>query len=438
MIKTNYGRRAWLAGAALAAAFAVGGSQAGAPSPRSTSAYQPGWSTAHADSANSDYADMQGAADLTLAWKREFPGGMINLGATSDGEGRVYVTTSAPGCRLYALDRATGETIWCAQDLDRMAVSSSPLLDRDGRIFLADGTAMRAYDRDGKVLWKTPIVGAPLSAQFTPAGDLLFITHIGRVYVLRRADGSAVLPPLELIPGATFDPAKGAMACMRGLPECPSANTPAIDARGHIYFTFWTPGAPNAGVRAMRLKKGERPSLTPLWTNDALPGGSAASPDLSPDGKRLYLTDNAGGLQALDTATGKTIWRFPLGHESGGSVSSSPGGLIMPAGGGGGVLMAVQDRGDRAELLWRRDDQSNRGLPPQTRNGLAYATVSTGQGENDLIVVDAATGAERDREHLPGRTMFSVGTTIDRDGTVYVPTIRGQLFAYRPAASAPK
>ena len=438
MIKTKHGRGRWLAGAAVAAALAAVGAEAAPPTTRITGAYQPGWSTAHADSANSDYVDVRGAADLTLAWKREFPGGMINLGATTDGAGRVYVTTSAPGCRLYVLDRATGETIWCAEDLDRMAVSSSPLLDRDGRIFLADGTAMRAYDRDGKVLWKTPIVGAPLSAQFTPAGNLLFITHIGRVYVLRRDDGRAILPPLELIPGATFDPAKGAMACMRGLPECPSANTPAIDARGNIYFTFWTPGAANAGVRAMRLKEGKRPSLTPLWTNDALPGGSAASPDLSLDGKRLYLTDNGGGLQALDTATGKTIWRFPLGHESGGSVSSSPGGLIMPSGGGGGVLLAVQDRGDKAELLWRHDDQVNRGLPPQTGNGLAYATVSTGQGENDLVVVEAATGVERDREHLPGRTLFSVGTTIDQDGTVYVPTIRGQLFAYRPAAPAPK
>lgn len=432
--RTRRGRR--LAASAMVAALAIGGAADAASESRVTGAYQPGWSTAHADSANSDYADVRGPSDLTLAWTRQFPGGMINLGATADGAGRVYVTTSAPGCRLYALDRATGETLWCAQDLDKMAVSSSPLLDRDGRIFLADGSAMRAYDHDGKVLWRTPIVGAPLSAQFTPAGNLLFITHIGRIYVLDRDHGRPILPPLELIAGATFDPAKGAMACMRGLPECPSANTPAIDAHGTVFFTFWTPGAPNAGVRAMRLKEGKHPSLTPLWTNDALPGGSAASPDLSADGKRLYLTDNAGGLQALDAASGKTIWRFDMGHESGGSVSSSPRGLIMPAGGGGGVLLAVQDKGGSAQLLWRRDDQINRGLPPQAANGLAYATVSSGQGENDLVVVDTATGAEKDRERLPGRTLFTVGTTIDQDGTVYVPTIRGQLFAYRPATAA--
>lgn len=435
-MKRTMGACRGLAATALAASLAAGMARGAEPDVRVVRAYQPGWSTAHADSANSDYADVRGAENLTLAWSREFPGGMINLGATADGRGRVYVTTSAPGCRLYALDRATGETVWCAQDLDRMAVSSSPLLDREGRIFLADGAAMRAYDHAGKLLWKTAIVGAPLSAQFTPAGNLLFITHIGRIYVLRRDDGQAVLAPLELIPGASFDPAKGAMACMRGLPECPSANTPAIDAQGNIYFTFWTPGAPSAGIRAMRLKEGARPSLTPLWTNDSLPGGSASSPDLSRDGKRLYLTDNSGGLQALDAVTGKTIWRFDLGHESGGSVSSSPHGLIMPAGGGGGGLLAVQDRGDKAELLWRRQDQLNRGLPPQTANGLAYATVSSGTGVNDLVVVDATTGVEQDRERLPGRTLFTVGTTIDQDGTVYVPTIRGQLFAYRPSAPA--
>lgn len=402
------------------------------------SAYAEGWTAAHADTANTDYAPIAGAADLTLAWSRDF-GGMINLGATSDGAGRVYITTTAPGCRLFALDRATGETAWCSDRLDRMAVSSSALLDRDGRIFLADSKAMHAFGRDGKVLWETPIVGAPLSAQFTPAGDLFFITHIGRIYILRRDTGELAMPAIEMIPGATFDEAQGARACMRGTADCPSANTPAIDpATGRVFFTFWAPGAENAGIRAMRLTGGDKPALEPLWTNETLPGGSGSSPDLSSDGSRIYLTDNAGGLHALDAATGRIIWSFQIGYESGGSPSTSPDGLIMPAGGGKGALMAIRDRGDRAELAWRNDSMTNRGIAPQTGNQLAYAAVQAENGENDLVVVDTRTGAERDRERLPGRTIFTVGTTVDLDGTVYVPTIRGQLFAYRPAAAPPK
>lgn len=404
---------------------------------QAASVYGPGWSAAHADAANSDYADILGARDLALAWSRTL-GGMINLGATTDAQGRVFVTSSGAGCRLHALSAATGETLWCSDRLDRLAVSSSPLLDNEGRLFVADGRAMHGFSVEGELLWRTPIVGAPLSAQFTPGGRLIFITHVGYVYVLDRRTGAPAMPPLALIPGATFDPDQGARACMRGLPECPSANTPAVDLRrGRIYFTFWTPGAPASGLRAMEILEGADVRLRPLWVSDALPGGSASSPDLSPDGQRLYVTDNAGSLHALEAESGKIIWSFPIGHESGGSPSSSPDGVIMPSGGGRGTLLAVQDRGARPRLLWRNDDQVNRGVPTQAKGGLAYAAVDAGGGENHLLVLDARTGRVLDREPIPGRPLFTVGTTVGPDGAVYVPTIRGALHAYRPAGRRP-
>ncbi len=396
--------------------------------------YGPGWSAVHADAANSDYSPAPGARDLTFAWKREFRG-TINLGATSD-ESRLYITTTAPGCHLYALDARTGETVWCSATVDRLAVSSAPLLDAQGRLFLADSTAMRAFDHDGKVLWETPIVGITLSAQFTPAGDLLFITHVGRLYVLKRDTGKAVLTPMALVPLARFDPVKGVVACMRGTPECPAANTIAVDLRsGRFFFTFWTPGKPNAGIRAMRITGGATPRVVPLWINDSLPQGSASSPDISADGQRIYLTDNAGNLHALDAATGKDIWSFPIGYEAGGSPSTSPDGVIMPAGGGSGALMAIKDRGDSAELLWRKDGVLNRGIPVQAGGGLAYAVVAAERGM-DVLVLDAATGAQLDRERLVGARLFTIGTTTGPGGMVYAPTIAGQVFAFKPAADA--
>lgn len=420
---------------ALGVAFALGAAALSGCAANG-SAYGPGWSAVHADAANTDYSHLLGARDLAPAWSRTFDG-TINLGATSGPDGRVYVTTTAPGCHLYVLDHWSGETLWCSEAVDKFAVSSAALVDRQGRAFLADSQAMYAFDREGRVLWRTPILGIPLSAQFTPAGRLLFITHIGRIYVLDRKTGEAVLQPVELIAGATFDPAKGATACMRGLPDCPSANTPAIDLRdGRFYFTFWTPGAPNAGIRAMRIREGRTTTITPLWTNDALPGGSGSSPDISADGRRLYLTDNAGALHALDAATGRGIWSFPIGFQSGGSPATSPDGLILPSGGGKVGLMAIRDRGDRAELVWRRDSLANRGVPTLAAGGVAYATVQRQGRENDLVVIDTATGAELDRESLPGVTLFTVGTTIGQDGTVYVPTFRGQIFAFRPAPKA--
>ncbi|WP_141580107.1 PQQ-binding-like beta-propeller repeat protein [Actinomadura sp. WMMA1423] len=422
-------------GAALALLLLASVAASSPPGPprrtdRPDSVYGAGWSTAHADAGNTDYSPVAGARNLTSAWQRSFSGS-IYLGATNDASGRVYVTTNGTGCHLHALDIATGKTVWCSGEVDRQAVSSSALIDKDGHLYLADGEAMRSFDAAGKVRWKTPIVGTPLSAQFTPAGNLLFITHIGRIYVLDRDTGEPVLPPVELIPGATpgtDDP----RACMRGTEECPASNTPAVDlATGRVFFTFWDKGAPAADIRAMQLTEGDSPSIRPLWRNESLPGGSATSPDLSADGSRLYVGDNEGGIHALDAATGETIWSHDTGYAAGGSSSLSPSGLIMPAGGGDGGLMAIRDIGDRAERVWTKESLVNRGIPVQAAGGVAYAAVSATLG-NDLVVVDTATGAELDRERLPGATLFSVGTTVAPDGTVLVPTITGELFAFRP------
>jgi outer membrane protein assembly factor BamB len=424
----------------VAAACSTSGDDAAEPhggagaTASTTSPYGQGWTAVHADSTNSDYASVDGADDVTLAWQRSLGGG-VNLGPTIDADGRVYVTTAAPGCHLYVLEAATGETIWCSEEVDRFAVASAALLDDEGRAFLADSEAMHAFDTDGNVLWETPIVGVPLSAQFTPRGRVIFITHIGRIYVLDRATGQQLLAPVELIPGTTFDPATNMRGCPLGTAECPSANTPAIDLEtGRLFFTFWEPGGPQAGIRAMQVSEDGDTTITHLWTNDSLPGGSASSPDISADGSRIYLNDNAGNVHALNAATGEEIWSFPIGYVTGGSPSTSPDGLILPAGGFGvSPLIGLTDEGAGAGLAWRIDTVTNRGIASQAGGDKAYATVAAGPGRNDLVVIDTATGGELDREPLPGTTLFSVGITIGPDGTVYVPTFNGEIYAYVPA-----
>jgi outer membrane protein assembly factor BamB len=392
--------------------------------------YGPGWSSVHADGSNSDYSAVAGPDDVALAWEHAFAG-RINLGPTFDADGRLYVTTGTATCPLHALDVRTGAELWCSNEVNRFASMSSPVIDRTGRLFIADSEAMHAFDGDGNLMWETPIVGVPLSAQLTPNGRVVFITNVGVVYVLYRENGRAVLPPLELIPGAVFDPTL-VNACALGTADCPVANTPAVDLdTGMIYFTFWAPGAAQAGVRALRVIEDPTPTITAGWVNDSLPGGSASSPDISADGSRIYVNDNAGSVHALDAATGQEIWAAPIGYASGGSPSTSPEGLVMPAGGSLSPLLAVQDAGDHGTLAWRRDDLQNRGIPTQTAGGRAYATVSAGGFANDLVVVDTTDGAVLDRESIPGTSIFTVGTTVGHDGTIYVPTITGRLYAYR-------
>ncbi len=187
-------------------------------------AYGEGWPAVHADAANSDYSPVAGSNDLELAWQRHFNGSVrvgglpwtINLGPTSTSDGQLYLTSSVTGCHLQALDAASGATRWCAPQVGQLAVASSPLLDTDGRAFLADGTAMHAFDRDGHELWNTPIDGVPFSAQFTPRGRLVFVTHLGIVYVLDRRTGRPVTDPVPLAPPPTWEPTQGVVACARG------------------------------------------------------------------------------------------------------------------------------------------------------------------------------------------------------------------------------
>jgi outer membrane protein assembly factor BamB len=290
---------------------------------------------------------------------------------------------------------------------------------------------MRAFDRDGHELWRTPIVGQPLSAQFSPRGRVLFVTHVGVVYLLDRRTGRPVIAPMELVPGATWEPAQGMWACARGTAACPSANTIAVDERtGRFFFTFWAPGAESAGIRAMEVDERGTTRIRTLWSNDDLPGGSGSSPDLSPDGSRLYVTDNVDSLHTIDARTGKEVWKLRIGVAPAGSLSSSPDGLLIPT---GGPLQAIRDTGSAGVVAWRDESLLSRGIATQARGHRAYATIAAAGGGNDLVVVDTRTGRELDREPMPGATRFSVGTTMALDGTVLVPTIAGDLFAFRAA-----
>ncbi|MEZ5179561.1 MAG: hypothetical protein R2746_15120 [Acidimicrobiales bacterium] len=220
-------------------------------------------------------------------------------------------------------------------------------------------------------------------------------------------------------------------ACARSTADCPVANTPSIDTgTGMLYTTFWAPGAAQAGLRALRITEDPVPTITPVWSYDALPGGSGSSPDISADGTRVYVNDNVDSLHALDAATGHDL---DLRHRL--RPARQPVDLAGGADHAGGRRQrphpAVADRGDRAELAWSRPDLLNRGIPTQTAGFRSYATVSSGQYTNDLVVLDTRTGAELDRRHL-GISLLTVGTTVGQDGTILVPTITGKLCAASP------
>lgn len=400
-----------------------------------------GWPGIHADARNSDTSPVTGSRDISLAWSRPI-GGPVAAYASVAANGQIFLTSrTEKGCNLFSFQIESGRKRWCRQ-LNPGVVASTPVVDGAANVYVGESGAMNSFNEHGQLRWRTPVVGTPLSAQFTGDGHLLFITQLGQINVLDTQTGQKVVAPYDLIPPpsatdgaagvAVLPDDKGLNTCFFGSSECPVANTPAIDLEsGKFYFTFFAPGAPVAELVAMKYSGGDDPAITQEWSSDTLPGGSAASPDLSADGSVVYTNDNEGKLWAVDAETGDPRWSYDIGFAAAGSPSTSAEGILIPAGGAGGHLLALQDNGDQAELLWERKDLLQLGVPAQTEGSTGYTVVREGADGLALITFDTSTGETLDQDTLPGATGFTVGTSIGPKGEVLTPTLIGELFVLR-------
>ncbi len=445
------------------------GGEPGACPPAYEDAYpEQGWPAVHGDSRNSDTSEAVGARDLELGFNR-LAGDIQGLAPSVGPEGNLYATTlygpstARTGCHLYALDGRTGERLWCSDRLNDRAVASQPLVDRDENLYVGDNRAMHSFTRDGEHRWERPIEGFPLSAQFTPDGRLLFITHIGRIYVLDRRDGTPVIDGYRML-DVTYEPRPfDYLDCFTGSSEgsCYCANTPAVDLdTGNFFFTLTDPGdldddgVPRTRLVAMRYTVCPEPRIDFLWETGAdngLVGGSATSPALSADGTRIYVNDNAGNLHALNACDGTAAWSepYPLGFVPVGSPSVSREGLIIPqASFDAGRLTAIADMGDHGQMAWSIDGLVSRGITAQAEGGLAYATVGRGSDEEgpalfgiDMVVIDTRPGVEferpgdrvLDRVRITDHDVGVGSTSISAEGRVYVSGFVAGIFSLLPA-----
>jgi outer membrane protein assembly factor BamB len=402
-----------------------------------------GWPAIHRDSRNSDTGSLDDPfTDLDPTFHVQ-AGMLIGAVLTTDAEDQVFITTSGRAgtdCKVFAIDAVSGEERWCTGALEGRAVSSSVTVDLDGHLYIADDHAMFSLTSGGEERWSTPIDGNPLSAQFTPDGHLVFISHIGHIYVLDR-DTGAVVTEHDLLPDETYDPTRSrGFDCLTGGADstCFSSNTLAVDQQsGRLYFTLAPPGEAAASLVAMDYVGGDEPALVEAWENRSLTGGSAASPALSLDGTRVYTNDKAGNLIAVDSGTGETAWAYPLGFSPSGSPSITDGGRIVPTAGGGAWVVALTDAGDRAEVEWERKDLVHLGVPAQTSDdGPIYAVVADpdGPGAVQLAVLDGATGATLDLVDAPDSGAITIGTTIGPAGHVYFAGLNSGVYGFGPAS----
>lgn len=401
------------------------------------------WPLVHFDAYNTDGAPYPGPDDMAFGFHR-FHRETINAEPTVGPNGTLFLSVGGfewdKECHLYALDAKTGAPKWCSRELNGQVIISSITHDVEGNIYIGDDVSMFSFTEDGRLRWELPVEGFPVSAQFTPdEGHLMFITHIGRIYVVDRETGRLVLPVYETVPGAQDTAQFDSEKCFVGWPEeCISANTPAMRADGTFYFTISYPGENDFNMKAMRYYPEPNPRIEPLWESRNLEGGSASSPAISADGSRLYVADLVNGFHALDADTGDIIWSYDLGYTPLGSPSVSVTGVIVPGGGQGGSFgqepdddtvpshtVGLCDLGDEPGLLFDLPVR-NVGVPVQAGNRLYVV-------EMGLVVIDTDRGEVIDRVHQP--TGPTIGSTLSSDGWFYTCGWRSGLWGFKPNGS---
>ena len=287
-------------------------------------------------------------AGSNIVWQAHLPG----TGHSSPsvvGE-RIYITScdAASGAvSLFALERATGKTVWQAeiskggvakQHPDNSMASPSPACDGE-RVFVPyqndKDVGLAAVGVDGKVLWNKSVSayntmqGFSASATFYksavivpvegPAGCYLTAFHraTGEVVwrsAIRKVDegyGSPIVvrvagrDQLVLVGGETtrgYEPENGAQ-----LWECRgAARVYTATAAVGPDIVYSTGGHPKRMLMAIRADgKGDVTQSHVVWTSD-VKAGYVPSPVLFEG--LLYAVNDQGLMRCYDAADGKVLW----------------------------------------------------------------------------------------------------------------------------------
>jgi glucose dehydrogenase len=377
-------------------------------------------------------------------------------------QGVVYSQDLASN--VEAIDLRTGKVLW-SKDYNVLDQGPNGLVVAHGRVFGATGTAAFALDqRTGRELWSVELIRNALEGIDMAPGY-----HDGMVYVstvpgnatqFYNAGGAGVLWALDAKTGKKrwhFD------TVPRGLWRDVDVNmggglwyTPAFDDQGDMYF-----GVGNAGPFPGTEEKpwgSSRPGRN-LYTDslvklDAKTGKLRWYFQLTPhdlydwdlqdppiltrvQGRPAVVTaGKAGFVIALDRATGRLLWKKPVGRHNGHdqdnlyAMRGQYGKLHMPQevypGLLGGVIAPISTDGSTVFV-------------PVVNNSVQY-TSQTQQGSGqtmtgELVALDLDTGARKWRRTFPAAAFGA--TTVVND-VVFVTTFDGIVSAFDTATGKEK
>ena len=297
-------------------------------------------------------------------------------------ETRVFVGSGDSA--LYALDRASGKLVW--KFVAGSPVHSSPAVAEGlvvaatlgGRIFAVD-------ERSGALRWSIQ-TGPMLGKNIDPAGEWDFYVSspvvIDRTLVIGAGDGNVYA--LDLTTGKERWRAKTG-GKVRATPSVHDGVVVVGSWDGRVYAFELATGK----TRWIHRTVGDTIDLKREgYDRRAIQSTAAIA-----DGK-VFFGSRDDGFYALDFATGEQVWRFSH-HTS--WVVGSPAvrdGKAYVGSSDGHVIQSIDVASGRE--IWRNPVGSNvLSSPVLAGDLLVVGTASTSAGKGELLALNAATGAVR-------------------------------------------
>ncbi|MBK7950882.1 MAG: PQQ-binding-like beta-propeller repeat protein [Deltaproteobacteria bacterium] len=421
----------------------------------SDSPYSPGgWSTLHQGPDNRKLVRSAPIAGPYRTWTA-LAGASILTAPTLSPDGQtLYVTTgrSIGHANLHAFS-IDGQPLWQSepwQDAERgvdpCAILSSPIVDREGDVYVGDCNQLYAYHASGELKWvvslparrdgdwrpskKLPI-NAFTTAVFTREGDILGVTNFGDVAVYDRATGRLINEPKRL-PGLLPPPTALKLARSafgRGLidPEIRewawqllmggrmrSTNTPAVDLEtGRVFVAATSRTRGKGALYALDVIHHRTVAGTGEWSDGEssdfegpevelrlafsaeMGPGSGSSPALSIERHRVYVSDERGILYSVDTKTGQDRGSIQTKAASAAAAVATNGDMIVLQS-GPPALAAVTRKG----ALRRQSDLPALPRPGLPKSRMLGEPVAMGNGNPTVV---GERGPRAGRVRLPDR-----------------------------------
>lgn len=329
-------------------------------------------------------------------------------GPVFDSQGNIYFCPVFPpeDLIMISIEPEKGKRRWVLPGISAGAGTPMILTDQEtGEDLVYVGTYDRAVaaNIDGTILWDVP-TGLPklqpgslkpnqhnFGLNYHPQTDsLIAALGDGHIYVLDRKTGKQRLSQPFMMPGAqtavtnfslpaniaekankdiahmvgdtgdSFDPISSVLHVAAGELQ-KNTNFFSVDSNsGRIWIAATLPDeedgkkdgwADFAALYGLDLvQEGENVRLE-IKVISKVPGGTASTPAISADGRRVYIADAFDSVYAFNAATGDKIWSINVDAKVAGSlvVSADNGEIFANT---RTKIKKIVDRGDYAELAW--------------------------------------------------------------------------------------